>query len=311
MHLGLVTFEHAKSCGVDRQAWNRALAHRTVEQMHRDVIRMFGTASTVDQRILAAVLAAGPGAVASHRSSAHMWGVDRPSSDPIDIILPLRSRRSRVQNVVVHRPRVLVALQPVFRGSVPTTNPLRTLLDLGAVDGEGVGKALRSFILAGFVTPGAVAAALIRHAQRGRAGIGPLRNALECWNIDAKPADSELEIQMSAIRDRFGLPSMEFHALISGYEVDFAITGTPLIVECDGWSTHGIDQQQFETDRQRDADLSACGHVVLRMTSRALFRSPGIVAQRVAQNLWAWAPEVAETYLSGHPDSILGATRPH
>lgn len=197
-----------------------------------------------------------------------------------------------------------------MRGPVPATNPLRALLDLGAVDPPGVPAALRSLVLAGFVTPGAVSATLVRHAERGRAGIGPLRVALDRWNLDAKPADSELEIQMAAIVERFGLPPVEFHAVIGAYEVDFVVIGTPIVVECDGWSTHGADRQQFELDRQRDADLSADGHIVLRMTSRALYRAPATVAVRIARNIWHWAPDLAILVLEAHPASILGATRP-
>ena len=36
--------------------------------------------------VAAAVLGAGPGAMASHRSAAHLWGVPRPDDDPVDVI---------------------------------------------------------------------------------------------------------------------------------------------------------------------------------------------------------------------------------
>jgi hypothetical protein len=310
MHLGLVTFEHAQIWGTTRHGWARAVADHTVELVQRDVARMYGTSTSPEQRILAAVLAAGSGAMASHRSSARVWGVERSELDPVDIILPDRNRRARLDRVVVHRPRDVGDLRSVMRGPVPATNPLRTLLDLGAVDASGVSGALRSFVLSGFVTPGAVGAALVRHSEKGRSGIGALREALDRWNIDAKPADSELEIQMAAIVDRFGLPPTEFHAIVGPYEVDFLVSGTRLVIECDGWTTHGADREQFELDRQRDPELAALGYIVLRMTSRALFRSPALVAKRLAHNLWTWAPDVAEAHLLTQPRSILGATRP-
>ena len=309
MHLGLVTFEHAQTWGITRRAWARALEERTVELVHRDVARMYGTSTAIEQRILAAVLAAGPGAMASHRSSAHVWGVERSDLDPIDIILPGRNRRARLEGVVVHRPRDFGDLRAVMRGAIPATNPLRTLLDLGAVDAAGVPGALRTFVLAG-LTPGAVGAALVRHSERGRSGVRALREALDRWNIDAKPADSELEIQMDAIVERFGLPPTEFHAIVGPYEVDFLVAGTRIVIECDGWSTHGADREQFELDRRRDPELSALGFVVLRMTTRALFRTPAVVAARIARNVWTWSPAIAEAQLLLRPASILGATRP-
>jgi very-short-patch-repair endonuclease len=310
LHLGLVTFEHAGTWGVTRREWNEAMADRFLDPVHRDVARMFGVPTSVEQRILAAVMATGPDSVASHRSSARLWGAERPEMDPVDVILPGRCRRSRVAGVVVHRPRDLEDLRPVMRGAVPVTNPLRTLLDLGAVDPASVAAALRSFVLSGFVTPAGVGATLVRHAVKGRSGVRALRAALDRWYLDAKPTDSELEIQMGAIAARFELPRMAFHVLLGGYEVDFAVTGTRLVVECDGWSTHGIDREQFELDRRRDADLAALGHVVIRVSSRALFRTPAVVARTVARNVWTWAPDVAVAHLAIHPNSILGATRP-
>ena len=53
-----------------------------------------------------------------------------------------------------------------------------------------------------------------------------------------------------------------------GYEVDFWIIGSAVIIECDGWSAHGADHDQFEFDRIRDADLLSKGVITLRVTWR-------------------------------------------
>jgi very-short-patch-repair endonuclease len=295
--------------GISRTQWNRALARGAADRLHRNVARMYGTPTAAEQRILAAVLAAGDGAMASHRSAARIWGVERPELDPVDVILPARGRRARLAQVEVHRPRDHLDLRPVMRGPVATTNPLRTLLDLGAVDPDGVPAALRTFVLAGFVTPGSVGAAIVRHARRGRSGIRAVRAALDAWYLDGKPADSELEIQMRALVERFGLPPLQFHPVIGGHEVDFRVEGTCLVVECDGWSIHGADRTRFEHDRTRDAELTALGCVIIRVSSRSLFRAPGAVAHRLGRSLWTWAPDLAEATLAQHPLSVLGATR--
>jgi very-short-patch-repair endonuclease len=248
--------------------------------------------------------------MASHRSAAHLWGVERPETDPIDVTLPGRSRRARLEGVTIHRPRDLEDLRPVVRHGIPATNPLRVLVDLGAVDAAGVTPALRHLVLAGFVTPLAVSAALDRHARQGRSGVRPLRAALEAWMIDGRPSDSELEQRMAAVAAQFHLPPMRFHPVVEGHEVDFVVAGTCLVVECDGWSTHGAERAQFERDRERDADLTAAGWVVLRVTWRHLFSRPHAAATRIARNVWRWAPDVAAAHLVAHPTSILGATRP-
>jgi very-short-patch-repair endonuclease len=311
-HHGLVTLDQAKLHGLSTAAWNRANREdgRALEPLFRNVARVVGAPTSAEQRILAAVLAAGSDAMASHRSAARLWGVERPDDDPIDIILASRNRRARLGNVVVHRPRDVVDLRPVVRSGVPTTNPLRVLLDLGAVDPTGVAPALQRFVMAGFVTPSSVSDALGRHSAKGRAGLTSLRGALERWMIDGKPSDSDLENQMKLIACKFGLPPLQFHAVVAGYEIDFLVLGTPIIVECDGWTTHGIDQKQFVRDRDKDNELHALGFIVHRVTASQLFARSTLTATRLARCIWTWAPDVAAAHLASDPSSVLGATRP-
>ena len=97
---------------------------------------------------------------------------------------------------------------------------------------------------------------------------------------------------MGEILMTFGLPRAEFHATVGGYEVDFWIIGSAVIIECDGWSAHGADHDQFEFDRVRDADLLAKGIVTLRVTWRQLVRTPRAVAGRIRATLAQWSPDV-------------------
>lgn len=299
MHRGLLSFE---ASGLSRRDWNEAVARGEAELRHRNVVRLYGARPTMELRIEAAVLASGWDSLASHRSATLLWGAERPPTDPIDIILPGRTRRARLADVVVHRPRDMRQLRPVWRHGIPTTDPLRTLLDLGAVDASGVDAALLRFVVDGYVTPKAVRAALVRHSQHGRHGVVALRDALDRWSLDDKPADSDLESLMGEILTTFHLPAAEFHAHIGGFEVDFWIIGSNVVVECDGWTAHGADHDQFEFDRVRDADLLAQGFITLRTTWRQMMRSPRAVARRIETTLAQWSPDVLTA-------ADLGATR--
>jgi very-short-patch-repair endonuclease len=307
-HRGLLSFEES---GLTRQQWNAAVARGDAELRHRNVVRLYGARATRELEIEAAVLAAGFDALASHRSAALLWGVERPADDLIDVILPQRSRRARLSGVVVHRPRDQAQLRPVWRLGVPATDPLRTLLDLGAVDPAGVDAALVRFVVDGYVTPRSVRAVLVRHSQRGRHGIVALRAALDRWSLDDKPADSDLEALMGEILRTFELPTAEFHARVGGYEVDFWIVGSAVVIECDGWSAHGADHDQFEFDRLRDADLLAQGIITQRVTWRQLVRTPRAVAGRIRATLAQWSPEVLTTPSSDITRADLGATLDH
>ena len=246
--------------------------------------------------------------MASHRSSALLWGADRPDDDPVDIMLPNRERRSRLTQVVVHRPRDLAHLRPVWRKGIRTTDPLRTLVDLGAVDPNGVDSALARFVMDGFVTPRAVRAALVRHAQHGRHGVVALREALERWSIGEKPVDSDLEALMGEILATFDLPPAAFHAIVGGYEVDFHVVGSCVVIECDGWSSHGLDREQFEYDRFRDADLVAKGFITVRVTWKMMTTNPRAAARRIEASLSKWSPDVVIAHRTARRRRDLGAT---
>ena len=119
-----------------------------------------------------------------------------------------------------------------------------------------------------------------------------LARALDANTIDGRPIDSALERRMRALLVRHGLPPCEFHAVCSGYEVDFLVSDTRIIIECDGWAVHGADAEQFEFDRQRGADLAAAGYVMVHVTWTQVTKQPARVAKRIEDVIRRWAPEV-------------------
>jgi very-short-patch-repair endonuclease len=289
-HHGLITRSAWLRMGYSTTGWYRACAGDLLEMLYPNVARLYGAATTREQAIAAAVLAAGEGAVASHRSAAHLWGIPRPEDDPVDVLLVERIRRCTLDGFLAHRPRDLLDLKPVLRAGIRTTNVLRMLCDLGAVDAGAVAGAVGHVVTAGLASPVALRRAIERHARRGRHGVPAFRNALDDWVIDGKPVDSLLEPAMQRLLARHGLPPAEFHAVIGGYEVDFWIPGTPVVLECDGWEHHGRDRRQFEADRVRDAELVGIGYITVRFTYRQLTRRPGPIATQIRRILARWAP---------------------
>lgn len=292
---GLITLAGAKSIGISRSAWYRALASGQLELLHPNVARLWGAPTSLAQRALAAVWAAGGDTLTSHRTSAALWGVERPANDPIDIMFPSRSRHALPRGVVIHRPNDLLDLRPIFRNRVPTTNPMRMLIDLGAVDPGAVEAAMIAVMSSKAASPTAIRAALERHARQGRHGISALRVALESCLDDELPPDSVLEAAMSTLVTAHRLPAMQFHAVVIGYEVDFLVAGSNIIIECDGWSTHGLDRNQFEFDRVRNGDLTAAGHHLLQLTWHRLRYEPRQAADQIRSVIRRWAPQLLAT----------------
>jgi very-short-patch-repair endonuclease len=287
-HHGLVTRAAAERVGISRSSWYRAIQSGAFEPLHPNVARVWGSPITRAQHILAAVFAAGPGTLASHRSSAWLWTVDRPTEDPVDVILGARARHALPDGIVVHRPTDRYDLRPVMRQNVPTTNPMRMLLDLGAVDPPAVFDAMIAVMSAKFVSPTAIRAALQRHARRGRHGTVALRTALERWADEELPPDSDLEAAMVTLAAAHGLPPVQFHAIVEGFEVDFLVVDTKVIIECDGWATHGLDRDQFEFDRVRDAVLTAAGYLMVHTTWRQITSTPHAAAARIRAVVEQW-----------------------
>jgi hypothetical protein len=234
--------------------------------VHPGVARMPGTPITPEQSIAAAVLAAGHGAMASHRSALRLLGVPRPDDDPVDVMFVDRTRGLELEGVVRHRPRDRLDLSPLRRQNIPCSNILRALCDTGAVDAASVPDAVQHVVVRGLASPLQLLAAVRVHSRQGRAGLPALREALGEWIIDDKPADRKLESAMRELLSSNGLAQAEFHARIAGYEVDFWIIDTPVVLECDGWEYHGVTRAQFERDRDRDAELVTAGYIPI--TSR-------------------------------------------
>ena len=285
-HHGLIT---KAASGLSGSAWKRAIRSGRLLAVHPGVARLPGAADTPEQRIAAAVLAASPAGIASHRSATYLWGIPRPATDPVDVIAPRRPALRHLSAVRYHRPTDHLHLIPQRRAGIPCTNILRTMCDLGAVDRHAVSGAVGHALTLGLATLPALEATLIAHSRQGRSGVTALRAAIDDWSIDSRPADSVLEPAMRRLVSRHRLPPVEFHPIIEGSEVDFRFVGTPVIVECDGWTFHGLRRDQFERDRARDAMLIAAGWIILRFTYRAITGTPGSVARRISATLERWS----------------------
>jgi very-short-patch-repair endonuclease len=192
----------------------------------------------------------------------------------------------------VARPSDRLDLTPSTRSAIRTTNPLRMLCDLAAVDPGSIARAVETVMVEGYATPTVLRELVTRHGRRGRQGIVALRDAVRQWPLGDKPADSVLEPAMARLLAANGLPSATFHERILGYEVDFRIDGTPIVLECDGWEYHVKSREQWMRDCDRDAALLAGGYATVRFTWEHLTRRAAWTARRIRSVLQRWAPTV-------------------
>jgi len=67
---------------------------------------------------------------------------------------------------------------------------------------------------------------------------------------------------------------------IGAHVVDFSWPGERLVVELDGYGSHGT-REAFESDRARDVELRLLGYEVLRFTWRQITRQSAEVARAI------------------------------
>ena len=150
---------------------------------------------------------------------------------------PVGPEPSTFDGVIVHRPRDLTDLNPVRKLNIATTNVLRLLCDLGAVD-----PARRQPRSATSSPPPGVAsrpAATPSAATRRRAPRRPrLPGRARGLVIDGKPVDSVLEPAMRRLFEKYRLPPFEFHAPDSAIRRRLLDRRYAVVLECDGWEFH-------------------------------------------------------------------------
>lgn len=108
----------------------------------------------------------------------------------------------------------------------------------------------------------------------------------ELWEAEASGERNRLEAEkrMAALIKNAKLPRPRPNAPVGPYTVDFLWPEHRVIVEIDGFATHG-KRRSFESDRARDADLGSQGYAVVRFTWRQIVGEPYVVVARLAARL--------------------------
>jgi very-short-patch-repair endonuclease len=226
---------------------DRRVQRGRLHVVHRGVYAVGHTVLTVEGRWMAATLATG--GVLSHATAAAAWDLRPSASRTVHVTVAGAARRRA--GVRVHRTRTLEAT--TYRG-IPITTPLRTIIDLATT-------------LKGRPPPDPAPLT---------SGVVPLHATTH--------TRSELEERFLELCDNHDLPRPQTNTVIEGIEVDFVWRDQRLVVEVDGYAYHR-SPTAFETDRARDATLTAAGWRVLRFTWAQITGRSGWVARAISSTL--------------------------
>ena len=274
---GVVSLAQLESFGLTASAVRERVAAGRLGRIHRGVYAVGHGRLTMHGRWMAAVLAYGPRALLSHRSAAGLHGI-RPDNRPkTEVTVSSPSARSR-PGIEVHASGTLQPADLAVVEAIPCTSLARTLLDLAEVlDVRGVERAIDQAEVLRLFDLREVDEVLSRAA--GRRGLAVLRSALARYERPSL-THSELEELLFGLCREVGLPKPETNVWITleggAVRVDFLWRAERLIVETDGWASHGT-RRAFETDRRRDRRLQLAGWQVVRFTWRDLLEHPSEV----------------------------------
>ena len=281
---GLVTRHQAWKSGLSARQIDHLLHRKLLVPVHRGVFRDPAAPVTLDQRALAATLASGPGAVASHRLAVALRGVRNFDCQLVEISAPgLR----RIPGVIAHR-TVRSPDQAVLRG-IPVTSPARTIIDTACVVSGGVVRRWLETWLSSKVLQLDDLEEQLRLAK-GHAGVPVIRSLLDDRTLLHATADSGGEAALGDLLRRHGLPPLTLHHLVtvaSGavYELDWSYPELRAALELDGYGIHLRSLEAFEHDRFRRNELEIAGWTILNFTARQVERKPKTVVRQVEQLL--------------------------
>jgi very-short-patch-repair endonuclease len=265
---GVFTTEDARRSGLAKPQVDRRVG-RSWSLVYDGVYRIAGAPATWRSELRAAAFAAGEGAAISHRSAAAVYEIPAGRDDLVELTCK-RWLRSTRPGLVVHESRRLDSRDIQFVDGIPVTTPERTVLDLASQFPranylEFVIQAARRKRL---LTYDSTKATFDRHARRGLKGVSPLREALERWDPDSRPTESEMETMLLQALRRSGLPepAVQHNVLDARGQfvarADAAYPAFRIAIEYDSMQEHS-DEFQIARDAKRRNKLQAAGYAVL------------------------------------------------
>lgn len=291
---GVVARRQLLAAGVGPGAIRHRLSTGRLHKLWRGVYAVGQPRLSSRGTWMAAVLAAGPGAVLSHWAAAALWGLVEPGGGPVHVTVGRRGTAERRATgerrgtgprgrLITHSTRRLSLEDITIRHGIPCTTVERTLLDLAAVASPAALERVleQAFILRLLHRPRLEA--MLAAASRRR-GVAALRRLLAQLHPALPFTRSELERRFVKLTAAAGLPELRVNQPLQGHLVDFHWPSQRLVVETDGAETHDTPQG-FHRDRRRDLDLELAGWHVVRLTWAQVLEQPERVVALLRRRL--------------------------
>ena len=286
---GVVSWWQLLELGFSPKAIKHRVANGRLHPIYRGVYAVGRPELTQYGRWMAAVLRCGPHAYLSHGAPGALLRI-RPEprrggglATPIDISLNAAVFR-QAPGIRIHRRPNLTPDDLTTQQGIPTTTPIRTLIDLATrLPANQLERAVNQADKLDLVDPETLRTAL--EERKGQRGVRPLRTLLDRHTF--RLTDSELERRFLLLSHKAGLPPPLTQQRVNGYRVDFKSVDPShapelgLVVETDGLRYHRTPAQQT-TDHRREQAHAASGLERLRFSHAQIRFEPEYVMEMLA-----------------------------
>ncbi len=270
----LITTEQAVELGIPIWAIREQVENGRWIRREPGVYQVDTRHQVWEERVLTAVLAAGPGALASHRCAFKLWNLDGLGSVPIELTVPF-GHLPVPAGVIVHRTRRIMDIDEV--AGIPVTNVPRTLLDCARfVPPVLLAKAVDAARRNGLATLDEMEAYLKLRGGRGVAGTRKYRSVLKNYVSDTATdsnAEAEALFHMRVGHIPEPVHQKEFVTRNGPRRPDFYWPDLNKAVEIDGLGTHG-SADALDDDLVRQNDLLELGIELRRFSARRVRNDP-------------------------------------
>lgn len=282
---GLVTCADARALGLTASARKHLVSSGAFERASVRVLRRTGSPRTTKQRVLLAVLDAGPGAYLSDGPAVAWWGLPGFDLTRLQVIRPRGVTSTSSSLARIREVKHIQAEHVTVLDGVPVVRPERAFIDICATAHPGrAARMLDNAWSRGLLSGASARQVLDELAASGRNGIALARQLLDERPDTYVPPASGFEARFAQILADAGLAPMR-RQVDSGGErwtgrVDFRAVDLPLVVECQSERYHASLSDRAD-DARRRSQLEADGFVVVEVWDVDVWHHPDAVIQRV------------------------------
>ncbi|HEY8546188.1 MAG TPA: hypothetical protein VIL36_14110 [Acidimicrobiales bacterium] len=287
----LVTTEQLAEAGFDHDGVKWLIRGGRVERISPRVLRLRGAPETEAQRVLGAVLDAGPGSALSHTSALAWWKVPGFTLRELHVTHDREGAHRPARLATAVHDKVLLPERHVrVLEGIPVVTPSRALFDLAGMPRTPPARVERAVDNAWSLrlVSGRTMRAMLRElARRGRPGIATMRALLADRGPDYVPPASSLEGRLAdLLKGRWPTPLRRQVDKGDDGEwigrIDFVDPELPFLLEVQSERFHRslVDSRD---DAARRARLEAAGYVVVEVSDEDVWHHPEEVVERVRQ----------------------------